>query len=111
MNEIMYTQKWNPEITGLETRVNCRPDSKSEHWQYWKTLMYRDDHAHKKLENTKRLENEVIMYLISHDNLDTQLVRYVTKHLIGKDKYELWDVIVEHYRFILITGFKVKQTE
>ena len=51
--------------------------------------MYRDDHAHKKLENTKRLENEGNMYLISHDNVDTQLVRYVTKHLIGKDKYEL----------------------
>ena len=46
--------------------------------------MYRDDHMHKKLEITKRLENEVNMYLISHDIMYTQLVRYVDKHLIGK---------------------------
>jgi len=67
-----------------ERWVNCRPDSKSEHWLSWKTLMYRDDHMHKKLENTKRLENEVHIYLISHDIMYTQIVRYVDKHLIGK---------------------------
>ena len=50
--------------------------------------MYRDGHT-QKLENVKRFENEVNMYLISHDIINTQLVRYVDKHLIGKDKYEL----------------------
>jgi len=51
-----------------EEWVNCRPDSKSEHWLSEKTLMYRDDHIHKKLEKHKafRKWSSHISYLTWH---------------------------------------------
>ena len=61
------TYEWNHNCTEVEHRktttqrwVNCRPDSKSEHWQSLKTLMYRDDHTHKK--QSHEIRNVILLH-------------------------------------------------